>query len=88
MLIQLEMVAIPLAETVHTSDHGTLAVASVLRGITYVYRHRCGTTLPTREEFFVAAPGVVETKARYGLEWFEQRWEQPQRSLFPLESAA
>lgn len=54
----------------------------VQRHITYVYRRRRASTFPTREEFLVAAPGVVETKARYGLEWFEQRWENPQGSLF------
>jgi hypothetical protein len=53
------------------------------RGITYVYRRRCGATFPTREEFLVAAPAVVESKARYGLEWFEQEWGTPQQgSLF------
>lgn len=54
----------------------------VQRHITYVYRRRRASTFPTREEFLVAAPGVVETKARYGLEWFEERWENPQGSLF------
>lgn len=37
------------------------------RGITYVYRKRCALSFPTREEFLVAAPAVVEPKARYGL---------------------
>lgn len=54
----------------------------VQRHITYVYRRRRASTFPTREEFLVAAPGVVETKVRYGLEWFEQRWENPQGTLF------
>ena len=53
------------------------------RGITYVYRLRCGSQYPTREEFLVAAPAVVASKARYGMEWFEQQWESPQLSLFP-----
>ncbi len=52
------------------------------RGITYVYRQRCGPLYPTREEFLVAAPAAVETKARYGLGWFEQQWDSPQGKLF------
>jgi hypothetical protein len=52
------------------------------RGITYAYRQRCGTVYPTREEFLVAAPAAVKTKARYGIEWFDRQWAEPQRSLF------
>jgi len=51
-------------------------------GITYLYRRRCGTQYPTKEEFLVAAPAVVATKARYGLDWFEQQWDSSQLSLF------
>lgn len=51
-------------------------------GITYMYRLRCGTTFPTREEFLVALPAVVESKARHGLDWFEEKWDAPQRMLF------
>lgn len=53
-----------------------------LRSIRYVYRERCGACYPTREEFLVAAPAVVEAKARYGLEWFERQWQSPQLALF------
>jgi hypothetical protein len=56
----------------------------VLRDIRYVYRQRCATRFPTREEFLVAAPAVVESKARYGLEWFEEQWNRRQQELFPL----
>jgi len=52
------------------------------RDIRYIYRKRRGASFPTREEFLVAAPAVVETKARYGLEWFEREWDAPQLSLF------
>lgn len=52
------------------------------RNIRYLYRERCGTSFPTREEFLVAAPAVVEAKARYGLDRFEKQWEAPQMSLF------
>ena len=52
------------------------------RNIRYVYRERCGASYPTREEFLVAAPAVVEGKARYGLEWFERQWQSPQLALF------
>jgi 5-methylcytosine-specific restriction endonuclease McrA len=52
------------------------------RGISYVYRLRCGMQYPTREEFFVAAPALVAAKARYSMQWFDQQWESPQLSLF------
>lgn len=55
------------------------------RGITYAYRQRCAATFPAREEFLVATPAVVETKARYGLAWFERQWDAPEASLFELD---
>jgi hypothetical protein len=55
---------------------------AVRRGITYLYREHCAGTFPTREEFLVAAPAVVETKARYALDWFDNKWNAPQGSLF------
>jgi len=55
------------------------------RGITYLYARRCGSTYPAREEFLVALPAFVATKARYGLEWFEEKWEASQGRLFPLD---
>lgn len=60
----------------------------VRRGITYVYRCRRDSSFPTREEFFVASPAVVETKARYGLDRFEEQWDDRQGTLFPFERAA
>lgn len=57
------------------------------RGITYLYARRCGATYPSREDFLVALPAFVATKARYGLEWFEEKWEASQGCLFPLEEA-
>ncbi len=53
------------------------------RGISYLYQRRAGLLYPTREEYFVAGPAVVDEKARYGLEWFEEQWEARQSSLFP-----
>lgn len=53
------------------------------RGISYLYQQRVGLMYPTREEYFVAGPAVVDAKARYGLEWFEEQWEARQTSLFP-----
>lgn len=53
------------------------------RGISYLYQRRAGLLYPTREEYFVAGPAVVDAKARYGLEWFEEQWEARQTSLFP-----
>jgi hypothetical protein len=46
-----------------------------LRGIHYVFlERRSETVFPCCEEYFVAAPAVVEEKARYGLPWFERKW--------------
>ena len=59
------------------------AVLEVRRGIAYLYQRKAGAEYPTREEYFVAGPAVVEVKARYGLEWFEEQWEARQTSLFP-----
>jgi hypothetical protein len=56
--------------------------------ITYAYaREREAHKYPTCEEFYVAAPAVVESKTRYGFEWFEARWiaalgVNAQRNLF------
>ncbi len=52
------------------------------RGIQYVYRERCATEFPCREEFFTVAPAMVETKARYGIDWFDEQWSARQASLF------
>ncbi len=35
----------------------------------------CGNTYPTSEEFFVCSPAVVDTKARYGIEHFDSKWQ-------------
>lgn len=52
------------------------------RKILYLYTERCGDAYPTREAFYVAAPAVVDTKARYGVARFEEHWEQRQQELF------
>jgi hypothetical protein len=39
-------------------------------------QERTGTTYPAREDFYVVAPAVVQTKARYGLDWFNGKWNQ------------
>lgn len=40
-------------------------------------------TFPTREEFYVAAPTTIASRARYGIPWFETKWtEAAQTSLF------
>jgi hypothetical protein len=47
------------------------------RAITYVYtKVRVEDQYPAVEDFFVAAPAVVETKARYGVERFERLWSE------------
>ena len=54
-----------------------------LRGIPYVWHERRSETdFPTREEFVTIAPAAVETKARYGLDWFDGRWSALQLQLF------
>jgi hypothetical protein len=54
-----------------------------LRGIPYVWHERRSETdFPTREEFLTIAPAAVETKARYGLDWFDGRWSALQLHLF------
>jgi hypothetical protein len=51
--------------------------------INYVYvQRRAEATYPTREDYYTAAPAVVETKARYGLPWFEEQWSGSQGCLF------
>ncbi len=51
------------------------------RGMSYLYREHRTDTFPTYEEFLTAAPAVVPTKARCGLEWFDAKWNQ--ETLFP-----
>lgn len=51
--------------------------------IPYVWRERrTEEAYPCREEFLTAAPATVDTKARYGLPWFEERWASLQLRLF------
>jgi hypothetical protein len=51
--------------------------ARVEHGVSYGYvRKREHDHYPSVEEFFVVAPAVVGSKARYGFEWFEARWRE------------
>jgi hypothetical protein len=43
-------------------------------GLSYVQIQECASRYPGIEDYFVAAPAVVETKARYGVDKFEQDW--------------
>jgi hypothetical protein len=45
------------------------------RGIRYIYRRRRGASWPTSEEYYVAAPAVVETKTRYTVPKFDAQWK-------------
>ena len=46
-------------------------------GISYGYvREREPACYPAVEEFFVVAPATVESKTRYGFEWFEAKWKE------------
>jgi hypothetical protein len=47
---------------------------SKAHGLWYAKVGECKTTYPTSEEFFVAAPARVETKARYGVGKFDLKW--------------
>jgi hypothetical protein len=40
----------------------------------YATVRRCGQCYPTSEEYYVAAPAVVETKARHGVSDFHNEW--------------
>jgi hypothetical protein len=52
-------------------------VVQLEHDITYGYvRKREPGHYPTTEEFFVVAPAVVESKTRYGFEWFEAKWRE------------
>lgn len=53
-----------------------------LRDIPTSTSSAAATATRPREEFFTTAPAVVETKARYGVPWFEAKWSgdvAPQR---------
>ena len=52
------------------------------RGLRYAYRERRESEYPAREEFYTVAPSHVPTKARYGIERFDDQWTARQRSLF------
>ncbi len=45
-------------------------------GLQYLPISSCGPMYPTREEFWVAAPAVVDTKARYGVAEFDFEWKR------------
>ena len=63
------------------SDGLGIAVEA-LDGFSYVWREHRADQYPTREDFLTIAPARVETKARYGLPWFEHRWAALQLQLF------
>ena len=52
------------------------------RGLRYGYLERRGSEYPAREEFYTVAPSHVQTKARYGIEHFDDQWIVKQRRLF------
>ncbi len=41
----------------------------------YAHMRRCGSIYPTSEEFLVAAPANVKTKARFGVSRFDAKWQ-------------
>lgn len=57
-------------------------------GMFYLYRQerRDGSAeAGDREEYFVAAPALADSKSRYGLDWFETKWAEPaQAELFEV----
>ena len=53
-----------------------------LREIAYdVVSERDKSYFPSREEYYVAAPALAQTKARYGIPKFDSRWNYEQLSL-------
>lgn len=76
---------LPMREAKAQLAHKAVTMGATLeerRGVSYLYVRRVETVYPTREEFFVAGPAVVDEKTRYGLDWFEERWEARQATLF------
>lgn len=62
------------------NEHSKLCHAGA---IAYLWREeRTEGRYPCHEEFLTAAPATVQTKARYGLPWFEARWTALQLKLF------
>lgn len=58
-----------------------------LREIIYdVLRERDKSYFPSREEYYVAAPAIVEDKARYGIPKFDKQWNYEQISLMDTAS--
>jgi hypothetical protein len=57
---QLDLVAAELGGQIETN-----------RGPHYLYFERKAPSYPAREEYFPVAPAHVQTKARYGTEWFQ-----------------
>jgi hypothetical protein len=55
---------------------------SEMRGMQFAFvERRRATEFPRHQEYFAAAPAVVEEKARYGLPWFEAKWSAVQLRL-------
>jgi hypothetical protein len=69
-------------------EASSLLNVRVEHNIRYGYaRERELDHYPTVEEFFVVAPAAIESKTRYGFDWFEAKWrevlgETGQESLF------
>jgi hypothetical protein len=57
-------------------DRNQLGEYEEIRQIPYIWIQRRGNTYPTREELLSIAPATVETKARYGVPWFDAKWNQ------------
>jgi hypothetical protein len=46
-----------------------------LHGLTYLYAKERGASYPATEDYFVASLAHVDTKTRYGIENFEEKWQ-------------
>jgi len=57
----------------HVAEQKELHV-HVLHELSYANVSQCGQTYPTAEEYYVAAPALVETKARNGVDKFDENW--------------
>jgi hypothetical protein len=65
------------------SAAGGKAELTELRGMLYAYiERRSAAVFPCREEYFVAAPAIVDDKARHGLAHFEVKWRSLQMRLW------
>lgn len=66
---------------IETSSKSGWDIHQSQHGITYAYAIRRAEGYPAREEYFVAAPERVKDKTRYGIDYFNAKWNTEQYAL-------